>query len=53
MEAKLVVFGVILISLLPIVYLWVRGIDYMNKTHPDYTGDDLFGLDDTGDKNGK
>jgi hypothetical protein len=46
MEAKLVVFGVIVISLLPIVYLWVRGIDYMHKNHPDYTGDDLFGIDE-------
>jgi hypothetical protein len=53
MEAKLIVFGVIFISLLPIVYLWVRGIDYMHKNHPDYTGDDLFGITEKGDKNGK
>jgi hypothetical protein len=23
--------------------MWVDGIDYMHKNHPDYTGDDLFG----------
>jgi hypothetical protein len=43
MEAKLVIFLVIIISLAPIAYLWVRGIDYMHKNHPDYKGDDLFG----------
>ena len=42
MEAKLVVFGVIFVSLIPIVYLWVRGIDYMQKNHPDYKGDDFL-----------
>jgi hypothetical protein len=43
MEAQLVVFAVIFISLTPIVWLWVRGIDYMHKNHPDYKGNDLFG----------
>jgi len=47
MEAKLVVIAVIFISLIPIVYLWVRGIDYMHKNHSDYTGDDLFGITET------
>lgn len=42
MEAKLVVFGVIFVSLIPIVYLWVRGIDYMHKNHPDYKADDFL-----------
>jgi len=23
--------------------LWVQGIDYMQKNHPDYEGEDLFG----------
>jgi len=32
-------------------FFWVRGIDYMNKNHPDYTGDDLFGIFDEDDKN--
>jgi hypothetical protein len=26
-----------------ICVLWVNGIDYMSKNHPDYKGDDLFG----------
>ena len=24
---------------------WVRGIDYMKETHPDYKGEDLFDED--------
>ena len=42
MTAQLVVFLVILISITPIVYLWVRGIDYMQKNHPDYKADDFL-----------
>ena len=42
MEAQLVVFLVIFISLAPIVYLWIRGIDYMDKNHPDYKADDFL-----------
>jgi hypothetical protein len=41
-----------------IAFFWVRGIDYMNKNHPDYKGEDLFGLwdderDDIENKNKK
>ena len=25
-----------------IVWFWVEGIDYMNKNHPDYKGEDFF-----------
>jgi hypothetical protein len=32
-------------------FFWVRGIDYMKENHPDYTGDDLFGIFDEDDKN--
>ena len=34
--------------LTPIVIsiLWVRGIDYMHKNHPDYKGHDLFDEDE-------
>jgi hypothetical protein len=55
MEAQLVVFAVIFISLIPIAWLWVRGIDYMHKNHPDYKGDDLFGIydEETTHTNGK
>lgn len=55
MEAQLIVFAVIFISLIPIAWLWVRGIDYMHKNHPDYKGDDLFGTydEETTHTNGK
>lgn len=36
----------ILTILAPICWAWVDGIDYMDKNHPDYTGDDLFGIDE-------
>lgn len=32
---------IILISTV-ISILWVRGIDYMIKNHPDYDGEDMF-----------
>jgi hypothetical protein len=31
------------------IILWVSGIDYMKKNHPDYKGEDLFGEEE--DKN--
>jgi hypothetical protein len=46
----LVLFGIIVLLVSPIVWLWIRGFDYMNTNHPDYKGDDLFGLDED-DKN--
>ena len=41
-----------------IALFWVRGIDYMKENHPDYKGEDLFGLwddekDDIENKNKK
>ena len=38
----LVAIGVILVFMGMISVLWVRGIDYMDKNHPDYKGHDLF-----------
>jgi len=46
----LALFGFIVLLVSPIIWLWIRGFDYMDKNHPDYTGNDLFGLDDD-DKN--
>jgi len=43
MVVQLIIFAIICISISPIVYLWVRGIDYMKENHPDYKGNDLFG----------
>jgi hypothetical protein len=37
-----------------ISWRWVEGIDYMQKNHPDYKGEDLFDeWDDTETKNKK
>lgn len=44
----------IIILILPLLayicWMWVSGIDYMQQNHPNYKGDDLFGLDED-DKN--
>jgi hypothetical protein len=42
----LALFGFIILLASPVIWLWIRGFDYMNTNHPDYKGDDLFGLDD-------
>lgn len=34
-----IVFGV---AFSVVIILWVEGIDYMKKNHPDYKGEDLF-----------
>ena len=38
----IVAIGVILVFTGMIATLWIRGINYMNKNHPDYKGEDLF-----------
>jgi hypothetical protein len=48
---KIIIISIILIILIPIVILWVRGIDYMSNNHPDFKGNDLFGEFDEDDKN--
>jgi hypothetical protein len=45
------VFGLMFIVVGLISWRWVVGIDYMMKNHPDYKGDDLFGVFDEDDKN--
>ena len=35
-------FLIFFLIMLPISYLWVKGIDYMKKNHPDYNGDDFI-----------
>lgn len=42
----LALFGIFTVLFAPICWLWIRGFDYMDKHHPDYKGDDLFGLDE-------
>ena len=39
----LILFGIILVIFAPICWLWVEGLDDMQKNHPDYKGNDLFG----------
>jgi hypothetical protein len=41
----LVLFIIFIVIFVPIVCLWVKGFDFMDRFHSDYTGDDLFGLD--------
>jgi hypothetical protein len=38
--------GIIFLTI-SLVYNYARGIDYMNKNHPDYKGEDLFGEEET------
>lgn len=40
----LIILAIAIISSL--VWLWSGGIDYMQKNHPDYKGEDLFGEGD-------
>jgi hypothetical protein len=42
-ESYLIGIGMSFFFAAIIAVLWVRGIDYMHKNHPDYKGDDLFG----------
>ena len=43
-----ILIAIFFLLLTPIVIsiLWVRGIDYMHKNHPDYKGHDLFDEDE-------
>ena len=38
-----IVYLVMFLVVTVISLLWVSGIDYMQKNHPDYKGDELFG----------
>ena len=49
----ILVIAIILLITIPISLLWVRGIDYMDKNHPDYKGEDLFGEDDVTKASGR
>jgi hypothetical protein len=42
-----IVFG---LSFSAVIILWVSGIDYMKKNHPEYKGDDLLDKEEE-DKN--
>lgn len=44
MEILAILLAAFVINLC-ICYLWVYGIDKMNREHPDYKGEDLFNED--------
>ena len=48
MEIVISVFACVIL-LVVISVLWVSGIDYMEKNHPDYKGEDLFDEDEKND----
>jgi hypothetical protein len=42
MSTETILTIVIGIAFSVFIILWVEGIDYMKKNHPDYKGEDLF-----------
>ena len=40
-----ILFGIVLVIFAPICWLWVGDLDDIQKNHPDYKGNDLFGED--------
>jgi len=42
MGIKLILTIIIGLSLSLVIILWVSGIDYMKRNHPDYNGDDML-----------
>lgn len=39
------IFLIVMAILFVVVYNWVKGIEYMQKNHPNYRGEDLFDED--------
>ena len=37
---------IVTIGLMVLVWLWVKGIDYMKENYPDYKGEDFFNEED-------
>ena len=46
MKSQMIAILISFLVTLPIVILWVRGIDNMKKNHPDYKGEDFLDWDD-------
>lgn len=40
-----IVYGIMFLVIGLISWSWVRGIDYMQKNHPDYKGEDFLNWD--------
>jgi len=45
----LIAILITVIIVAPISYFWVKGIDYMQKNHPDYKGEDFLNWGDEED----
>jgi hypothetical protein len=45
----LIAILITIIIVAPISYFWVKGIDYMQKNHPDYKGEDFLNWGDEED----
>ncbi len=45
----LIAILITIIIVAPISYFWVKGIDYMQKNHPDYKGEDFLNWGDEDD----
>ena len=52
MELAITIVVVSVVSII-VGILWVNGIDYMAKNHPDYKGEDLFDEDKKDEKKTK
>jgi hypothetical protein len=46
MVGLIIIVALTAILLGSLVWLWVGGIEYMAKNHPDYKGDDFFNEED-------
>lgn len=45
----ILVYGIMFVVVLFISWRWVEGIDYMQKNHPDYKGEDFLDWGDDDD----
>jgi hypothetical protein len=46
MVGLIIIVALTAILLGSLIWLWVGGIEYMAKNHPEYKGEDLFGEED-------
>jgi hypothetical protein len=45
MKSYIFLFVIHLVVLAPLIYMWIKGIDYMQKNYSDYKGEDFLGED--------
>jgi hypothetical protein len=45
-HSGIIAVGVVLLpALIYLIWMWIKGIDYMKENHPDYKGDDWLNWD--------